>query len=173
MALGRKGGPVVVLGGNGGGGEKLAEEFSSSRIEVREALFNHGGGRIFARRWRLSRRASQSGRSLRYGGWREFIGPLNALKFISRDDHEPLSIALAQLSEEERHTTIPWLVGRRFNSPQVNLTSRVFDGEPPSPFPFHKEKQPPKGLGLEAVSRPSEQGRFQPRARIGKISMKP
>jgi len=56
---------VVVCGGNGGGGEKEGELFSRSRIELRECGESHGGARMLARRWRLRRRASQSGSGVR------------------------------------------------------------------------------------------------------------
>lgn len=65
MALGRKGGDVVVWGGSGGAGENEGELFSSSRTEWRERGESQGGGRILARRWRLRRRASQRGRGVR------------------------------------------------------------------------------------------------------------
>lgn len=56
---------MVVCGGNGGEGENEGELFSESRIELRECVESHGGGRMLARRWRLSRRASQSGSGAR------------------------------------------------------------------------------------------------------------
>ncbi len=56
---------MVVCGGNGGGGENEGVPFSRSRIELRETGESHGGGRMLARRWRLSRRASQSGSGVR------------------------------------------------------------------------------------------------------------
>ena len=65
MALGRKGGLVVVWGGRGGEGEKEGEEFSSERRDVRAWVVSQGGGRMLARRWRLRRRASQRGRRVR------------------------------------------------------------------------------------------------------------
>ena len=65
MALGRKGGEMVVCGGRGGGGEKEGVDFSKSRIERRDGGESHGGGRMLARRWRLRRRASQRGRGVR------------------------------------------------------------------------------------------------------------
>lgn len=65
----------MVYGGNGGGGENEGELFSRSRIALRDTGESHGGGRMLARRWRLRRRASQSGRSARYGGVRGAIGP--------------------------------------------------------------------------------------------------
>ena len=65
MALGKKGGLVDVWRGRLGGGEKLADDVSSSRISVRERGFSQAGGRIFARRCRLRRRASHNGRGVR------------------------------------------------------------------------------------------------------------
>lgn len=81
MALGRKGGEMVVCGGKGGGGEKEGVDFSKSRIERSDGGESHGGGRMLARRWRLRRRASQRGRGVRYGGLRGGIGPC-----MERDD---------------------------------------------------------------------------------------
>lgn len=75
MALGRKGGEVVVWGGKGCGGEKEGVDFSKSRIERSDGGESHGGGRMLARRWRLRRRASQRGRGVRWGGLRGAIGP--------------------------------------------------------------------------------------------------
>lgn len=65
MALGRKGGEVVVWGGSGEEREKEGDDFSSSKIEARESGKSQGGGRMEARRWRLRRRASQRGRGVR------------------------------------------------------------------------------------------------------------
>ena len=63
-------------GGSLGGGEKdSACSVSWSRIAVNESTESHGGGRILARRWRLSRRASQSGRGARCGGLSGGEGP--------------------------------------------------------------------------------------------------
>lgn len=59
---------MVVRGGRGGGGENEGVDFSRSRIEEREGGESQGGGRMLARRWRLRRRASQTGRGLRWGG---------------------------------------------------------------------------------------------------------
>lgn len=50
MALGRKGGEVVVWGDKGGGGEKEGVDFSISRIERSDGGESHGGGRMLARR---------------------------------------------------------------------------------------------------------------------------
>lgn len=48
---------------------------SWSRIAPRECVLSQGGGRILARRWRLRRRASQSGMLLLCGGFNGFRGP--------------------------------------------------------------------------------------------------
>lgn len=56
---------MVVCGGNGGGGENEGELFSRSRIELRASGESHGGDKMLARRWRLRRRASQSGSGVR------------------------------------------------------------------------------------------------------------
>lgn len=92
VALGRKGGEVgravVVVEGAGrrGGGEKASAEcsVSNSRMAVREAGRSQGGGRMLARRWRLRRRASQSGRSARWGGVRAGVGPANWTTLLLR-----------------------------------------------------------------------------------------
>ena len=68
MALGRKGGEVVTCGGKDGGGENEGEDFSISRIAIKEGGESQGGGRMLARRWRLRRRASQRGSGVRCGG---------------------------------------------------------------------------------------------------------
>lgn len=81
MALGRKGGEIVVCGGKAGGGEKEGVDFSKSRIERSDGGESHGGGKMLARRWRLRRRASQRGRVVRYGGLRGGIGP-----YMEEDD---------------------------------------------------------------------------------------
>lgn len=63
----RKGGEngSVLLDGNGGkrgGGEKTSPcSISWSNMAVKECGESHGGGRMLARRWRLSKSASQSG----------------------------------------------------------------------------------------------------------------
>lgn len=64
-----------VCGGRGGGGENEGDDFSRSRIELREGGESQGGGRMLARRWRLRRRASQSGSAVRWGGVRGGVGP--------------------------------------------------------------------------------------------------
>lgn len=66
MADSRNGGLVLLLpaeGSNRGGGENASLEcsVSNSRIAEREVGVSHGGGDMFARRWRFSSRASQSG----------------------------------------------------------------------------------------------------------------
>lgn len=81
MALSRKGGLIGTVGeveeesGRGGGGENEGEEVSNLRIESSDAVESHGGGMMLARRWRLSKSASQRGRELRYGGLRGGIDP--------------------------------------------------------------------------------------------------
>jgi hypothetical protein len=63
-------------GGNRGGGENVSSwSISWSRMAVRECEFSHGGGRIFARRWRLSRSASHRGTLVRWGGLRGLMRP--------------------------------------------------------------------------------------------------
>lgn len=66
VALGR----METANGCGGGGENVSGEVSVSclRILSREAERSQGGGRMFALRWRLRRRASQRGRVARWGG---------------------------------------------------------------------------------------------------------
>lgn len=69
--------------GSRGGGEKVSAcSVSWSRIAARERVFSQGGGRIFARRWRLSRRASQSGTLVLWGGLRGLMGPYVAISAI-------------------------------------------------------------------------------------------
>jgi hypothetical protein len=60
-------GIAFVACGWGGGRENDVVEpsVSSLRMRSREAGSNHGGGTIFARRWRLRRRASHNGRGAR------------------------------------------------------------------------------------------------------------
>ena len=74
---GKIGGCVDVeeWSGSTGGGEKEADEVSRSRIAVREWVVSQGGGRIWARRWRFRRRASQRGSGVRWGGERGGRGP--------------------------------------------------------------------------------------------------
>ena len=67
MALGRKGG-LVVVGGIGGGDENDVEEVSALRMASRDNGASQGGGTMFARRWRFKSRASQRGNEERYGG---------------------------------------------------------------------------------------------------------
>ena len=55
----------MVFGRGGGGGEKDGVEVSSLRSASREEGVSHGGGSMLARRWRLRRRASQSGSGVR------------------------------------------------------------------------------------------------------------
>ena len=55
----------MLCGDNGGGGEKRADPFSVSSMDFSEAGESHGGGRMEARRWRFSRRASQRGSGVR------------------------------------------------------------------------------------------------------------
>ena len=65
-------------GGRTGEGEKTAavvSAVSKSRIVVREAGFSQAGGLMLARRWRLSRMASQRGRGVSKGGVRGGVGP--------------------------------------------------------------------------------------------------
>lgn len=69
---------VVVGGGRIGEGEKTAavvSAVSKSRIVSREAGLSQAGGWMFARRWRLRRRASQRGRGVGKGGLRGWVGP--------------------------------------------------------------------------------------------------
>jgi hypothetical protein len=69
---------VVVGGGRMGEGEKTAavvSAVSKSRMVVREAVLSQAGGWMFARRWRLSSRASQRGRGVGKGGLRDAVGP--------------------------------------------------------------------------------------------------
>jgi len=74
VALGRKGG-LVVLGGIGGGAEKEEIVVSSLRIASNEAGDSQGGGMILALRCRLRSRASHRGRVVRCGGCRGAMGP--------------------------------------------------------------------------------------------------
>jgi hypothetical protein len=77
----RKGGEVGSVlfegceGSRGGGENVSACSVSWSRMAVRECVFSHGGGRMLARRWRFSRRASQRGMLVLCGGLRGLIGP--------------------------------------------------------------------------------------------------
>lgn len=85
MEEGRNGGDTVsvregrapMVYGCGGGGEKVSGSVSVSylRILSRELGRSHGGGRMLARRWRLRRRASHSGKEDRCGGRRVGVGP--------------------------------------------------------------------------------------------------
>ncbi len=63
--------------GCGGGGEKATGEVSVSyfKMDSRDWERSQGGGRMLARRWRLRRRASQSGSRARCGGRRACVGP--------------------------------------------------------------------------------------------------
>lgn len=76
MTLARKGGLIGTVDeaveevGRGGGGENEGVEVSSLRIESSDEVESHGGGIMLARRWRLSKSASQRGREVRYGGTR-------------------------------------------------------------------------------------------------------
>jgi len=65
----------LAKGGRGGGSEKVFESVSALRIVSRDEGWSHGGGRMFARRWRLRRRASQRGSGVRWGGWSDGVGP--------------------------------------------------------------------------------------------------
>lgn len=70
--------PVVVGGGRIGEGEKTAavvSAVSKSRIVSSEAGLSQAGGWMFARRWRLRRRASQRGRGVGKGGLSGCVGP--------------------------------------------------------------------------------------------------
>lgn len=60
----------VLIGGSGGAGEKdsLMCVVSSSRSSDNESGCNHGGGIMFARLWRFSRRANHKGSRHRCGG---------------------------------------------------------------------------------------------------------
>lgn len=59
-----------------GGGENLSAcSVSCSRIAVSECVFSQGGGRMLARRCRLSSSASQRGMLLLCGGSRGWRGP--------------------------------------------------------------------------------------------------
>jgi hypothetical protein len=60
-------GRALLACGCGGGREKDIGEISVSslRIRSREAGNSHSGGTMFARRWRLRRRASHNGRGAR------------------------------------------------------------------------------------------------------------
>ena len=70
-------GRMVTGYGCGGGGEKVWGDISVSclRICSREEGRSQDGGRMFARRWRFRRRASQRGRGDRWGGRRAGVGP--------------------------------------------------------------------------------------------------
>jgi hypothetical protein len=48
-----------------------------SRISERDSGCSQGGGRMFARRWRLRSEASQRGTDVRRGGMRGSTGPCN------------------------------------------------------------------------------------------------
>ena len=63
--------------GCGGGEENAWGEISVSYFKIcsSEEGRSQGGGRMFARRWRLRRSASQSGRGERWGGRRAGVGP--------------------------------------------------------------------------------------------------
>jgi hypothetical protein len=67
----------VLIGGSGGGGEKESWMWvvSSSRTSDSESGCSHWGGIIFARRWRLSSKASHKGRTERCGGTNVRVGP--------------------------------------------------------------------------------------------------
>lgn len=78
---GKKGGLVVfdplAEGGNLGAGENPLSEyvFSISNILASDSACNHGGGTMFARRWRLRSNASHTGMLLLCGGWRVGVEP--------------------------------------------------------------------------------------------------
>lgn len=59
-----------------GGGQNCSVRIvSSSRSEVNDSRASHEGASILTRRWRLSRRASQSGSIDRRGGIIASVGP--------------------------------------------------------------------------------------------------
>jgi hypothetical protein len=61
--------------GEGENTAAVVSAVSKSRIVVREVGFSQAGGWMLARRWRLRRRASQSGRGVGKGGWRGAVEP--------------------------------------------------------------------------------------------------
>jgi len=66
----------VVAAASGGGGEKRSSlSTSMSRIAARASGLSQGGGRMFARRWRLSSKASQRGSGVGKGGVSALVGP--------------------------------------------------------------------------------------------------
>ena len=69
---------VALLDGKGGEGENPSLVFSYSRIDIRDAMFSHGGATMFARYCFLRRRANQRGRLARWGGIRGGVGPFRA-----------------------------------------------------------------------------------------------
>lgn len=76
-------------GGSRGGGENVSAcSVSWSRIAVSEWVFNQGGGRMFARRWRFRRRASHRGILLLCGGFRGLRGPYPnvSLEYLMRSE---------------------------------------------------------------------------------------
>lgn len=64
-----------MCGGSGGGGENEGKVFSVSSIAAKDWGESQGGGRMLARRWRLRRRASQSGSGVRWGGFSGEVEP--------------------------------------------------------------------------------------------------
>jgi hypothetical protein len=103
--------------GCGGGREKVCGELSVSSFNIRsnELGRSHGGGTIFARRWRLSKRASQSGRGERWGGRSAGVAPWD----ISSDRmRRKVQLMLLRLETEQ------WWGWRGQNLRQVNSDSR-------------------------------------------------
>lgn len=66
----------VVAAARGGGGEKRSSlSTSMSRIAERASGLSQGGGKMFARRWRLSSKASHRGSGVGNGGVSALVGP--------------------------------------------------------------------------------------------------
>jgi hypothetical protein len=80
----------VVLedsGGSRGGGENSSGESLVSNVSMaaNECGESHGGGMMFARRWRLRSRASHSGIEALCGGLSGFKGPWMLISHRARD----------------------------------------------------------------------------------------
>lgn len=69
-------------GGRRGGDENLFDSVSATRIASSEEGCSQGGGTMLARRWRLSRRASQRGSGVRCGGCKGGVGPCRELPLV-------------------------------------------------------------------------------------------
>ena len=82
MDEGRNGGETAVDDASSGGVEKEGDDFSRSRIWASADWESHAGGRMLARRCFFKRKASQSGRLARAGGFKDEVGPCEAVSSV-------------------------------------------------------------------------------------------